>query len=29
MSTERFGRYLDIMLECGRARVAALGASGS
>ena len=29
MGEERFGRYLDIMLECGRARLAALEAGGS
>jgi hypothetical protein len=29
MGDERFGRYLSIMLECGRARLAAPEAGGS
>jgi hypothetical protein len=29
MGDERFGRYLSIMLECGRARLAALQSGGS
>jgi hypothetical protein len=29
MGEERFGRYSSIMLECGRARLAALEAGGS
>lgn len=29
MGAERFGRYMSIMLECGRARLAALGSGAS